>query len=72
MAIKLDPESGPEFIQQQLPHLTNAQAQMAFWQMRMRDVEMGTVSDTDRQVYEAYEQWQMWKQLANDTDYHGQ
>lgn len=71
MAIKLDPESGPGFIQQQLPHLTNEQAQMAFWQMRMRDVEMGTVTDTDRDLYEAYEQWQMWKQLANDNTYHG-
>lgn len=72
MAIKLDPESGPGFIQQQLPHLSNEQAQMAFWQMRMRDIEMGTdVVKENRDIYEAYEQWKFWKTLGNDNSYHG-
>ncbi|CAB5215233.1 hypothetical protein UFOVP190_457 [uncultured Caudovirales phage] len=72
MEIKLDPESGPGFIQKQLPHLTNTQAQLAFWQMRMRDIEMGANTiESDKDLYEAYDQWKFWKTLGNDDTYHG-
>jgi hypothetical protein len=64
MPLKLDPTSGPGYIQLQLPHLTDDQAHMAYWQMRTRDLEMGTDTIAENaDVRLAYEQWKTWKGL---------
>jgi hypothetical protein len=64
MPFKLDPSSGPGYIQEQLPHLSDEAARMAYWQMRMRDSEMGTDTVTENaDVQTAYEQWKTWKAL---------
>lgn len=65
--LALDPASGPGYIKQQFPELTNYQAKMAFWQMKMRDIDMGGNSVDENSDYrKAHEEWKTWMSLKGE------
>jgi len=61
-----EPEEGVVFIKKRLPHLTNLQAEMAFYALTMRDAQVGmdTVGN-DKELDEAYDEYKMWKALQD-------